>query len=302
MTKEHHPLPWRGLAHLLVVYVVWGSTYLAMRVTATGGFPPLQMAASRVCVAAAILMILAKVLRLRIKLSRREAAIMAASGLLLWLGGNGMVALAEKRAASGFTALIIGATPIWPAVFDFVLDRRRPTWRLIFSLFIGFCGLAVLISPTFFRDTRGDALSAFILIFASFSWASGATLQQRCRVELPTLSSSAWQHFFGGIGLAITAYFSGEVVPHPTTTAWMAWGFLLVFGSLISFTSFIIVVRMLPMSVVMTYAYVNPVTAVILGSFFLGEPITKTMIAGMALIITGVAGIFHERFRMKRTV
>ncbi len=295
-------MPWRGFAHLLIVYVVWGSTYLAMRETALGGFPPLKMAASRVCIASVILLILTKAIGQRIKLNWRETAILAASGILLWLGGNGMVALAEKRAASGFTALIIGTTPIWPAIFESVLDRRRPTWRMIASLLIGFCGLAVLVSPLLQRDAHGDLVSALILVFASFSWACGTTLQQRCRVDVPPLASSAWQHIFGGLGLAVVAFVSGEPVPNPTTTAWMAWGYLVVFGSLISFTSFIIVVRMLPLPVVMTYAYVNPVTAVILGRIFLAEPVTKTMMLGMALIIAGVAGIFRERFHRRGAI
>jgi drug/metabolite transporter (DMT)-like permease len=300
MTK-HHPLPWRGLAHLLIVYVVWGSTYLAMRETALGAFPPLKMAASRVCVASVILLIVTRILGNRVKLNVRETAILAASGILLWLGGNGMVSLAEKRAASGFAALIIGLTPVWPAIFEAVLDRRRPTWQLILSLLIGFCGLAVLVSPLLRHDAHGDTISAFTLVFASFSWAAGTTLQQRCRVDVSALTSSAWQHVFGGLALALTALLSGEPAPHPTSTAWMAWCYLVVFGSLISFTSFIIVVRTLPMPVVMTYAYVNPVTAVVLGRIFLGEPVTRTMLAGMLLIIAGVAGIFHERFHRRRT-
>lgn len=297
--SAHTPLPWRGLVHLVIVYVVWGSTYLAMRETALGGFPPLTMAASRICIAAVILLIAAKALGFRIALSKRETALMATSGVLLWLGGNGMVALAEKTCASGFAALIIGSTPIWPTIFEFFLDRKRPTWRLLLSLLIGFCGLAVLISPMLRAGLRADIVSTVTLVFATICWAVGSMLQQRKRVDLPPLSASAWQHLFGALALTVVAYFSGEPTPHPTTTAWLAWGYLIFFGSLISFTSYIIVVRTLPMSVVMTYAYVNPVTAVILGWIFLREPITKPMLAGMALIITGVAGIFHERFRRR---
>lgn len=294
-------LPWRGLAHLLVVYVVWGSTYLAMRETALGGFPPLQMVASRVCVAAAILMVLARLFGHRIGMARREIPIVAATGILLWVGGNGMVALAEKNVASGFAALVIGSTPIWPALFEFVLDRRRPTWRMALSLFTGFCGLAVLFSPMLARDARGDLVSALTLLLATFCWACGSVLQQRRPVKLEPLAASAWQHAFGGLAMLAVALAAGESPPAPTPVAWAAWAYLLVFGSLISFTSYIIVVRTLPMQVVMTYAYVNPVTAVVLGWLVLREPITPTMVAGMALVIAGVAGIFHERFQRRRS-
>ena len=297
MTRQR--LPWQGLVNLMVVYVVWGSTYLAMRKTALGGFPPLKMAASRVCIAAAILFPVAKVLGLRIKLTLREMFLLATSGILLWLGGNGLVALAEKSASSGFAALVIGSTPIWPAIFEFVLDRKKPTWRMIIALLTGFCGLAILISPLLMAGVRGDLISATTLIFATFFWAAGSMLQQRRRVDVAPLAASAWQHAFGGMALLLVAMLSGEPSPHPTAVAWGAWIYLIIAGSLVSFTSYIVVVRMLPMPVVMTYAYVNPVTAVILGRIFQGEQITRTMLAGMVLIIAGVAGIFHERLRTK---
>lgn len=298
MTAHQH-LPLRSLAHLLVVYIVWGSTYLAMRETALGNFPPLQMAASRVCIAAAILFPLARMLGQRIRATSREALLLAASGILLWLGGNGMVALAEKHVASGFAALVIGSTPIWPVVFEFVLDRRRPTWRLVLSMSVGFCGLVVLVWPLLRHGIRADVTSAVTLIFATLFWAAGSMLQQRKRVDVPPLAASAWQHAFGGAALLLVALCSGEPAPQPTPVAWAAWAYLIVAGSLISFTSYIIVVRTLPMPVVMTYAYVNPVTAVLLGRIVLDEPVTKPMFLGMTLIITGVAGIFHERFRRR---
>jgi len=287
----------RGLLYLSVVYVVWGSTYLAMRETALGHFPPLQMAASRVCIAAAILLIIARLAGQRIAITRREAGLLAASGVLLWLGGNGLVAVAEKHAASGFAALVIGSTPIWPVIFEFILDRRPPTWRLLLSLAIGFAGLAVLIYPKLKDGIQADITSTITLLCATIFWAAGSMLQQRKRIQVAPLAASAWQHVFGGLALLAVAMISGEPAPQPTTAAWIAWVYLIVFGSLISFTCYIIVVRALPMPVVMTYAYVNPVTAVLLGRLFLGEPITRPMILGMALIITGVAGIFHERFR-----
>lgn len=299
MSSQHQPLPWSGLAHLGVVYVAWGSTYLAMRETALGGFPPLIMGAGRTCIAAALLMIIAKFMGLRIALTKREALLLAASGLLLWLGGNGFVATAEKRIASGYAALIVGSTPIWPPIFEFILDRRKPTGRLLLSLFVGFVGLAVLVSPMLERDARADLPSALMLVFATFSWALGTLLLQRRPINLPPISTSAWQHAFGGIALGIASYAIGEPTPAPNGTALIAWGYLIVFGSLISFTSYITMIRVLPMQVAMTYAYVNPVIAVVLGSLILKEPVTGTMIGGMALVIAGVAGIFHERLRRR---
>lgn len=299
MSSHEHKLPWSGLAHLGVVYVVWGSTYLAMRETALGGFPPLIMAAGRTLIAASVLMLIAKFIGLRIALTKREALLLAASGLLLWVGGNGFVATAEKRIASGYAALIVGSTPIWPPIFEFILDRRKPTGRLLLSLFVGFIGLGVLVWPMLQRDARADLPSALMLVFATFSWAVGTLLLQRRPVNLPPISTSAWQQTFGGVALGMASLALGEPTPEPTNAALIAWGYLIVFGSLISFTSYITMVRVLPMQVAMTYAYVNPVIAVILGSLILKEPVTGTMIAGMALVIAGVAGIFHERLRRR---
>ncbi|MGD8413777.1 MAG: EamA family transporter, partial [Candidatus Latescibacterota bacterium] len=139
----------RGILHLIVVYIVWGSTYLAIRVAVRegSGFPPFAMAAMRVFAAGAILFGWAIVSRRGIRVGRREMGVLFVSGVLLWLGGNGMVSWAERRAESGYSALLIAALPLWVAIMESVIDRRPPTLRLVGALLIGLAGVAVLNGP-----------------------------------------------------------------------------------------------------------------------------------------------------------
>ncbi|MFH1756261.1 MAG: EamA family transporter [Candidatus Latescibacterota bacterium] len=287
----------RGIFHLIVVYVVWGSTYLAIRVAVRegSGFPAFTMAASRVVIASIILFAWARISGLNLRVGRRELAVLFASGILLWVGGNGLVSWAERSAESGYSALIIAALPLWVAIMESVIDRRLPTPRLIGALLIGFAGVAVLNGPVILGGAKQDMLAAAALIMAAISWGIGTILQRRKALSLSPEASSGYQQFFGGIGLFTVALLTSEPKPAPLPEAWAAWSYLIVFGSLFAFTSFVKALRLLPINVVMTYAYVNPVVAVILGGVILGEPITIWTIAGSALIILGVMGVFYER-------
>ncbi len=290
---------WPGILNLLVVYVVWGSTYLAIRVAVRdgAGFPPFTLAASRVIVAGSLLLLAAFLTKQRIKPTRKEWLVLAGSGVLLWLGGNGLVSLAEQRINSGLAALIIGSTPIWVAVIEAILDRRVPSALLIVALLVGFGGIGVLSAPLLLSGVRADALSVIVILVATLSWGSGTILQRRNPVSLSPTVSSAYQHLFGGVGLTLAALLTREPLPTPTREAWLAWGYLVVFGSLLAFTAYVRALRLLPISIVMTYAYVNPVIAVILGWMILRESITLWTVAGTALVLIGVAGVFREKMR-----
>ena len=231
--------------------------------------------------------------------SRKDLLVLAASGLLLWIGGNGMVILAEQRVNSGLAALIVSSTPIWVAILESILDKRVPSYQFILALIIGFGGIIILSYPVLTSGVRADILSILFLLVASISWSSGLVLQTRRPVDLSRGVSSGYQQLFGGIFYVIIALVVGEKLPAPTTEAWMAWGYLVVFGSLLAFTSFVSALQTLPTNLVTTYAYVNPVIAVLLGWLILREPITPWTITGGLLVILGVMGIF--RFNKFRT-
>jgi len=287
----------RGILHLVVVYIVWGSTYLAIRIAVRegSGFPAFTMAAMRVLAAGTILFAWAALARKQTRVGRREMGVLFVSGVLLWLGGNGMVSWAERRAESGYSALLIAALPLWVAIMEAIIDKRPPTLRLVAALLIGLAGVGVLNGLVILEGTDEDVWAAVALITAAIAWGLGAIFQRRKALSLEPEVSSAYQHVFGGIALLWVAVATGEPRPAPIPQAWAAWGYLVIFGSMFAFTSFIKALRLLPTDVVMTYAYVNPVVAVILGRVILGEPITVWTIGGSVLIILGVMGVFHER-------
>jgi drug/metabolite transporter (DMT)-like permease len=291
------PSLWPGLTNLLAVYVIWGSTYLAIRVTVLepGGFPPMTVVALRVLIAGLLLLAWGRLAGLRLRPSRPELLTMAGSGALFWIGGNGLVTWAEQRADSGYTALLIGASPIWVALVEAALDRRRPSAMLLGGLLLGFGGIVLLSVPVLRTASAADGLSVAALILAAICWSLGTVLQSRRPVSLSTRVSSGYQHLAGGVGMAALALATREPWPAPSPAAWLALGYLVVFGSIIAFTAFVQALRLLPTAVVMTYAYVNPVIAVVLGYLILREPITIWTLAGTPLIFLGVASAFRER-------
>jgi drug/metabolite transporter (DMT)-like permease len=289
-----------GLAHLVVVYFVWGSTYLAIRIgiRAGSGFEPFWFGGSRVLVAGLILILVGLIRSKKIKPSLPEIMVLASAGLLLWIGGNGMVILAERRVDSGLAALIISITPIWVALINSILDKRVPSIRFVFALVVGFGGVLILSYPVLSSGIEADVISIIFLILASLSWSSGLVLQTRKPVSLSRGVSSGYQQLFGGIFYVMIALLVGEKMPSPTMDAWLAWGYLVIFGSLLAFTSFVSALQILPTNLVTTYAYVNPVIAVLLGWLILKEPITIWTVTGGLLVILGVMGMFRENSRI----
>ena len=284
--------------HLLIVYIVWGSTYLGIRVAVQegSGFPPMIMSATRVFAGSLILVALARFIQKQsLRLTKEEWVVLSVSGLALWWGGNGLVAIAEMTVPSGYAALIIACTPIWVAVIESVLDKKRPSVFLVISLLIGVAGIAVLNWPAIISGNLNDLRGLFLLIIAGLSWGAGSIYQKRKNIHTTPEISSAVQQFTGGIALLITSFIISEPTINPVPSAWWAWGYLIVFGSVIAFTSFVKALKLLPPNVVFTYAFVNPVVAVILGFFILGEPITPWTFAGATLVIIGVVGVFKEQ-------
>lgn len=288
-----------GFVHLAIVYVVWSSTYLGIRIAVQegSGFPPFSMAFMRAAAGGIILMLWSFLRKHRIRPTRAELGTLIASGLLLWTGGNGLVTWAEQRADSGLAALLVASMPIWAAFFEAIIDRKIPSGLLVASLLIGFTGTGLLAAPSLTSGVKADSLSTLALFAAPISWSIGSILITRRPVKLSPQVSSGFQMMFGSIGFLVLVILLKEPIPSPTTDAWLAWGYLVVFGSLLAYTSYITALGLLPINIVMTYAYVNPVIAVLLGSLVLQEEITGWTIAGSMFVLLGVAGVFRERFR-----
>ncbi len=294
---DNRKLDRRGLLHLVVVYLVWGSTYLAIRLAVRdgAGFPPFIMAGMRVTAAAIILLGWAALRGERIRLTRREFVLFLGSGLLLWVGGNGLVTWAEMHADSGLAALLVASVPIWFEVVAMIADRRRPRTKLAASILLGFAGVGILTWPIIRSGVRADVLAVIALLLAPLFWAIGSVWFQRRKPDLSIRVISGWQQLCGAMGFLVVVLLRGEPLPAPTGQAWLAWGYLVIFGSVIAFTSYMSTLQLLPAAIVSTYAYVNPVIAILLGWLILSESVTGFTLVGAVLIIAGVAGIFNNR-------
>lgn len=297
MQKTSTSLPTLGLIHLGIVYLVWGSTYLAFRVGVGpgGGFEPFAMGAARFIPAALLLLGFALIQGWRMRLSRNEFWMLAVSGTVLWVGGTGLILIASQYAASGYAALMIGATPIWAAVIEGILNQKRPAGWLIAGLLLGMVGILVLSAPKLLENSQTSLFAFILLVISPMLWTSGSIYSQRRQPKLEPVVVSAYQQLFGGIGFLILSPLLGEHWSNPSPAAWLALVYLIIFGSLIAYTSYILAIRLLPMSIVTTYAYVNPVVALVLGWLILSEPITAWTIAGSGLILLGVGLVFRSR-------
>lgn len=286
-----------GLANLLIVYFVWGSTYLAIRIAVRpgAGIPPFTLGMARTLVGGGALLLWGFLRRGRQRITRRDLLVFAASGILMWTIANGMVIWAEQRIESGLAAVLIATTPLWTVAIESILSRAWPPARIWAALLVGFTGTIVLSIPELGSGEANDVLSIILLILAPLTWSMGVLLQRRHASALPARVSSGLQMIFAGLGFAVLALLAGEDMPRPTTEALLAWIYLTVFGSIIAFTAFVSVVRDLPTSLAMTYAYVNPVIAVILGAWLLSEQVTAYTVLGAVFVILGVIGVFRAR-------
>ena len=292
----------KGLAYLVTVYLIWGSTYLAIRfaVREGAGIPPFALGAMRTLVAGTALFGWAALRKMRIRLTRSELVTLTLAGLLMWPGANGLVNWAEQRADSSYAALLVGAIPIWTVLIDSLWRRQRISWRLLIYLIIGFAGVGLLAVPQLLSAEGADLATILMLLVAPICWSFGSILQIHRPVDVTPLVSSAYLHLFGAAGFLILFFVTREPWPTPSAEGWGASTYLILAGSIIAFTAYVRTLSLLPTHIAMTYAYVNPVVAVILGWLLLREDVSSIVLAGMGLILCGVWGVFRERYRPPR--
>lgn len=276
------------------MYLVWGSTYLAIAI-AVQTLPPLLSAGLRFLIAGAILgaWLVARHGRAALRIGRAQLGGAALVGTLLLAGGNGLVVLAERTVPSGLTALVVASVPLWIVIFRLVVGDGVAA-SLIGGVLVGFAGVAILMVP---RGASGDVdpIGLFMLVGATFSWALGTFASPRLRTPRDPLASTTVQMLAGGGLLVVIAFAIGEpgrADPSTFSTAsLLAMAYLVVFGSLVTFSAYTWLLQHAPVSVVATYAYVNPVVAVLLGTLVLGEVVTPSMLIGAGIIVAAVAFI-----------
>jgi drug/metabolite transporter (DMT)-like permease len=295
----------RGWAALVVVYVVWGSTYLAIRV-GVRDLPPLTMAGVRYLAAGVLLYPIAirtggPIERGTDKPGRRQWLGATIVGLLLLVFGNGGLSIGERSLDSGYAAVVVATVPLWMVLLAWPIDRTRPTRRSLIALAIGLVGVAALAGAS----SSAHLASLAVVLGASAAWGLGSVLAHHLVLPRRALVAAAAEMIAGGALLLIAAAIHGDPsrihwsqVP---ASAWLALVYLIGPGSVLAFTAYGYALSHLPLATVSTYAYVNPVVAVLLGVTILGEPLTVVELIGIGLVITSVMLTLRRRTRPTRS-
>jgi drug/metabolite transporter (DMT)-like permease len=297
--------PARGWIAVWTVYLVWGSTYLAIRVvvhpTSGAGLPPLLAAGARFVIAGAVMLALT---------ARRPAAdgrpdplgprqwgSAAVIGTALLLGGNGLVSVGELHLDSGTAALLVATVPIWAAIVAAVTVRARIGGRRAAGLLLGFGGVASLVVGS--GHGRVSVAGVLIVLAAALSWASGSVWSRSAPLARRPLVMTGMEMLCGGLACIVAGSAAGEwrsvhlgAVP---ARSWLALAYLIVAGSMVAYTAYVWLLANASLSLATTYAYVNPLVAVVLGALVLGEPFTARSGVATVAIVAGVALIVRER-------
>jgi drug/metabolite transporter (DMT)-like permease len=279
------------VAAMATIYLVWGSTYLAMRIT-DRTLPPLLMSASRFAVAGIVLYALT---RRAGRATWREWMNAAIVGTALLGIGNAGVAWAETRLDSGIAALIVAVIPLYVALLDRFLFGRRLSIFAVAGLVLGFIGVALLVRP----GGAGDVFAAVMLLITTFGWSAGSIYARGAQLPKNVLRSAAMQMLCASVVLAGGGLVRGEASQvHAAafrTDTVISFAYLVIFGSLLAFSAYAWLRKNVRISMVATYAFVNPVVAVALGALFLSEAITATTLAAGAAIVLAVVLIVTAR-------
>ena len=297
-TSKPRPAAGLVLAAFAAVYLLWGSTYLAI-IFAIDTLPPLLMAGARFLLAGSILY---AVMRLRGEAAPaprhwRSAAII---GALLLLCGNGGVTLAERTVPSGVAALLVAMVPMWMVLLEWVRPGGvRPTVRTLLGLLVGFAGIGVLVGPGATQGGPVDPFGAGLVMLGSAAWAAGSIYSRGAPLPKSALLATGMEMMWGGAWLLAAGVLRGEAwstdFSAVSGTSLLAWAYLVVFGSLVGFTAYIWLLGVTTAARASTYAYVNPVVAVLLGWWLLDEPLTARVLVAAAIIVLAVAVITTGR-------
>ena len=296
------PSQWKVILAFGLVYLFWGSTYLAIDI-AVQTIPPALMCGVRFSIAGVVMLAVCAAMGRKILYSPRQLAQAAIVGLLLLMGGNLTLSYAELAVSSGLAALIVAITPLWFLVLDsLLLGDHHISKRGKVGLALGIVGLFVLVWPDLQRGSMGrrELWASVSLIGGSFTWALGSVLSKRWQSGVDVFSGTAWQIIAAGVGNFIFAFFAGDF-SHVTWTArgLGATGYLIVCGSWIGYTAYIYLLEHVPTSKVSTYAYVNPVVAVFLGWLILHERVDRFILAGSVVVVLSVILVTSAKVKEK---
>lgn len=297
------PSPWMVILAFGLVYLFWGSTYLAIDI-AVQTIPPALMCATRFSIAGVVMLAVCALSGHKVLYSPRQIALAAVVGVLLLMGGNLTLSYAELTVSSGLAALIIAITPLWFLVLDsLLLGDHHISRRGKAGLALGILGLFVLFYPELTSRTtlgRRELWASVSLIGGSFSWALGSVLSKRWQSGMDVFSSTGWQVLAAGVANFLFALLAGDF----SRVVWTPRGvgavmYLVVCGSWIGYTAYIWLLEHVPTSKVSTYAYVNPVVAVFLGWLILHEHVDRFILLGSAIVVLSVVLVTSAKVKQK---
>ena len=292
MSRIQSPSRFAVILAFGLVYLFWGSTYLAIDI-AVQSIPPALMCALRFSIAGLVMLVACAATGRRIWYSAKQIALASVVGILLLMGGNLTLSWAELSVPSGLAALIVAITPLWFLVLDsLLLGHHRISWRGKAGLGLGIAGLFVLFWPELHSTSalgRSELFPSLSLIGGSFSWALGSVLSKRWQSGVDVFSGTAWQVTAAGVANFLLALVLGDF----SRVAWTTRGvgavlYLVVCGSWIGYTAYIWLLEHVPTSKVSTYAYVNPVVAVFLGWLILHERVDRFIVMGSVIVVLSV--------------
>jgi drug/metabolite transporter (DMT)-like permease len=303
MHSAQRPSPWMVILAFGLVYLFWGSTYLAIDI-GVQTIPPALLCAVRFSIAGVVMLAVCALTGHKVLYSPRQIALAAVVGLLLLMGGNLTLCYAELTVSSGLAALIIAITPLWFLVLDsLLLGHHHISGRGKAGLALGILGLFVLFYPELTaRTTLGhrELWASLSLIGGSFSWALGSVLSKRWQSGMDVFSFTGWQVLAAGVGNFLFALLAGDF----SRVVWTPRGvgatmYLVVCGSWIGYTAYIWLLEHVPTSKVSTYAYVNPVVAVFLGWLILHEHVDRFILLGSAIVVLSVVLVTSAKVKQK---
>ena len=275
-----------------VVYVVWGSTYLGIRVVVQE-MPPFLAMGARFLLSGTLLALFIGWRRGfgALRVTRRQLRSLMLLGTLFIVAGNGGVAVAEQTVTSGLAALLVAAMPLWVVLMRRFVGHEHPHWLTWLGIAVGFSGIAVLARP---GTIEGVALwGVLVVLGATMCWATGTFLSTRLDVSEDPFVSTVYEMLTGGVVMVVVGSAAGGwsdlSLADVSADAWWAFAYLVTIGSIAGYGAFVWLLAHAPVSLVTTYAYVNPVVAVFLGWLILSEPVTGAVVAGGALAVIGVA-------------
>ncbi len=291
---------------LLALYIVWGSTYFGIKV-AIETIPPFFHAGIRFFVSGLILIIWQRAAGSELP-TRKQWISTAIIGTLLLLGGNGLVSWAEQSIPSGVAAIIIGSIPMFLVIAEALRPNGvKPTWRAIIGLLIGFAGIFILVGPGEISGSENqlNPFGVIALFFACVLWAAGSVYSKTADLPRGSLMTTGAEMLMGSVGLFFVSLLTGELngwnVAEVSTRSLYGLAYLITIGSLIGFGSYIWLLQNAPISLVSTYAYVNPIVAVLLGNWLGDEPLEPRIWVATAIIIGSLIFINSSRSNvMKR--